>query len=187
MKHINLKNGLKVSVLVKCWMGEREMNKEDLIIDDSEMLKKLEKSQKEINDKIDKISKEIYDEVMEYRKNKKKDNGDKIKISLMDDLERVEKNFQDFIRNIYPENDIPVDLPEITEKLLEKQWGIDLPGTFGGFDYFLAIEDEKPILYLKAFSRMDNFLDRVAIVDEESFKWVENVDYNKKLKEHGLR
>ena len=106
---------------------------------------------------------------------------------VMYDLKKVEKNFQDFIRNIYPEDDIPVDLPEITEDLLTKQWGIDLPGTFGGFEYFLAIEDEKPILYLKAFSRMDLDLDRVAIVDDESFKWIENVDYEEKLKEHGLR
>ena len=57
-------------------MGERKMNKEDLIIDDSEMLKKLEKSQKEINDKINKISKEIYDEVMEYRKKQREQYGD---------------------------------------------------------------------------------------------------------------
>lgn len=119
--------------------------------------------------------------ILDFAKDKKQDD------EIMHDLNKIEKNFQDFIRNIYPKDDIPVDLPEITEELLTKQEVIDLPGTFGGFFYFLAIEDEKPILYLQAFSRMDLDLDKVAIVDEESFKWVENVDYEQKLKEHGIR
>ena len=100
---------------------------------------------------------------------------------VMHDFKKVEKNFHDLIRSIYKQRPISFELPEITEKLLAKQAAIDMPETFGGFFYFLAIEDEKPVLYVGVFSRMNPDLDRLCIVDEQSYRWIEDGSYCEKL------
>ena len=100
---------------------------------------------------------------------------------VMHDFKKVEKNFHDLIRSIYKQRPISFELPEITEKLLAKQAAIDMPETFGGFFYFLAIEDEKPVLYVGVFSRMNPDLDRLCIVDEQSYRWIEDGSYSEKI------
>lgn len=128
------------------------------------------------NRKIDAKLLEIMDEF------EKDDCGNSRNVGVvMHDLKKVEKNFHDLIRSIYKKRPISFELPEITEKLLTKQAALDMPETFGGFFYFLAIEDEKPVLYVGVFSRMDPDLDRLCIVDEQSYRWIEDGSYSEKL------
>ena len=165
-------------------MGERQMKiVEDIELDDSELHRRTEEHIKEINEKNRRAIQEIYDEVMEYRRNRKT-NEIRLEGDFIRDLKKVEKNFHDLIRGIYKERDIPFDLPEITEELLAHEDVIDLPGTFGGYFYFLAIEDEKPVLYVNAFSRMDLDLDRMCIIGEDSCQWIEDGNYAQKRIEH---
>ena len=59
-----------------------------------------------------------------------------------------------------------IDEIRLTEKLLEKQEAFYIP--FGWISYFLVIEDEKPVVYTNACSRMD--LDVVAFIDENGYE-----------------
>ena len=71
----------------------------------------------------------------------------------MYDLEKLEKKFHEFIKPS-PDAKYP-DLSEIkiTEKLLKESETAYIP--FGDVTYFLVIEDEKPVIYAHAVSRMD--------------------------------
>lgn len=105
----------------------------------------------------------------------------------MYDLKKVEENFHDMMRSVFSEKVMArVEFPELTEKLLKNQSAIDFPGTFGSFFYFLAIEDEKPILYVNAVSRMDLDFERLCIVDEQSFEWIEDGNYTQIREEKGV-
>ena len=81
----------------------------------------------------------------------------------MNDLKRLEKTFHEFIDiDRYSDR----DEIRITESLLEQEEALYIP--FGEMWYFLVIEDERPVLYVRAISRMD--LDSVCFVDEDG--WV---------------
>ena len=84
----------------------------------------------------------------------------------MHDLKKLEKKFHEFIKPS-PDVEYP-DLSEIkiTEKLLEERERAYIP--FGWITYFLVIEDEKPVIYAHAVSRMD--LDSICFIDEDGYK-----------------
>ena len=104
----------------------------------------------------------------------------------MNDLKNVERNFHDLIGSCLSERFLEhFEFPQLSDKLLKNQSAVDLP-PFGAFFYFLAIEDGKPVLYVNARSRMDLDLDRLCIVDGESFEWIEDGDYTKIRQEHGV-
>lgn len=81
----------------------------------------------------------------------------------MHDLKRLEEKFHEFIGadDGYDKSEI-----RITEELLERKEMLYIP--FGYMTYFLVIEDEKPVLYVRAVSRMD--LNSICFVDEEGFR-----------------
>ena len=84
----------------------------------------------------------------------------------MYDLEKLEKKFHEFIK---PSPDVKYpDLSEIkiTEKLLEEQESVYIP--FGWITYFLVIEDEKPVIYAHAVSRMD--VNSICFIDEDGYE-----------------
>ena len=89
----------------------------------------------------------------------------------MYDLEKLEKRFYEFIKiDKYPDK----DEIRITEDLLKRQEALYIP--FGEMRYFLVIEDEKPVIYVHGFSRMD--VDSICFIDEDghtdamTYQWV---------------
>lgn len=81
----------------------------------------------------------------------------------MHDLKKLERKFHEFLKP-NPEARLP-DLSEIkiTEKLLEQSEMVYIP--FGWVTYFLVIEDERPVIYAHAVSRMD--LNSICFIDED--------------------
>lgn len=84
----------------------------------------------------------------------------------MYDLKKIEENFHKYLKTGIKEEDYNFNEIKITERLLKKQEAFYIP--FGHISYFLAIEDEKPVLYAHISSRMD--LDIVCIVDENGYE-----------------
>lgn len=81
----------------------------------------------------------------------------------MYDLKKLEKKFHEFIHvDEYPDR----EEIRITEDLLERQEALYIP--FGEMRYFLVIEDEKPVLYVHAISRMD--LNSICFIDEDGYR-----------------
>ena len=83
-------------------------------------------------------------------------------VNGMYDLKKLEKRFHEFINvdKYYDKDEI-----RITEDLLKQEEALYIP--FGEMRYFLVIEDERPVLYVHAFSRMD--LDSICFVDEDGY------------------
>ena len=89
----------------------------------------------------------------------------------MHDLTKIRKNFDELVlsrlseevlkRNCIDEND-----ELITEELLNRREIIEVP--FGSIIYFLALEDEKPALYVELASRMGS--DDLYIIKEDSYE-----------------
>lgn len=97
------------------------------------------------------------------------------------DLKKVEEKFHEYLKEKLNEKVYRIDEIKITEDLLEKQAAFYIP--FGWISYFLVIEDEKPVVYANACSRMD--LDVVAFIDENGYEdyyvWAgEHPDMDKK-------
>ena len=86
-----------------------------------------------------------------------------LEVYIMYDLEKLEKRFYEFIKiDKYPDK----DEIRITEDLLKRQEALYIP--FGEMRYFLVIEDEKPVIYVHGFSRMD--LDSICFIDEDGHR-----------------
>ena len=89
----------------------------------------------------------------------------------MHDLTKIRKSFDELVlsrlseevlkRNCIDEND-----ELITEELLNRREIIEVP--FGSIIYFLALEDEKPALYVELASRMGS--DDLYIIKEDSYE-----------------
>lgn len=97
------------------------------------------------------------------------------------DLKKVEEKFHEYLKDRLNEEIYRIDEIKITEELLEKEAAFYIP--FGWISYFLVIEDEKPVVYANACSRMD--LDVVAFIDENGYEdyyvWAgEHPDMDKK-------
>ena len=84
----------------------------------------------------------------------------------MYDLKKVEEKFHEYLKSKLNEEIYRIDEIEITEELLEQQKAFYIP--FGWISYFLVMEDEKPVVYANACSRMD--LDVGAFIDENGYE-----------------
>ncbi len=84
----------------------------------------------------------------------------------MYDLKKVEDKFHEYLKSRLKEETYLIDEIKITEDLLTQQKAFYI--WFGHLSYFLVIEDEKPVIYAHASSRMD--LDIIAFIDEDGFK-----------------
>ncbi len=79
------------------------------------------------------------------------------------DLTKLEEKFWEFIKadEHYDKNEII-----ITEELLTQAETLYIP--FGHMDYFLVIEDEKPVIFAHAISRMD--LNSICFINEDGWQ-----------------
>ena len=89
---------------------------------------------------------------------------------MMHDLTNIQKTFNELIMSrlddkILERNNIGENEELIREELFEMKEIIEVP--FGSIIYFLAIEDEKPVLYVEMASRMGS--DDLYIIKEDSY------------------
>ena len=90
---------------------------------------------------------------------------------MMHDLTNIQKTFDELIlsrldKEIRLRNDIHKDEELIREELFEMKEIIEVP--FGSIIYFLALEDEKPALYVEMASRMGS--DDLYIIKDDSYE-----------------
>ena len=84
----------------------------------------------------------------------------------MYDLKKVEQNFHEYLKSRLNDEVYRIDEIKITKDLLKQEKAFYI--WFGSLSYFLVIEDEKPVVYANACSRMD--LDIIAFIDENGYK-----------------
>ena len=84
----------------------------------------------------------------------------------MYDLRKVEEKFHEYLKSRLNEKVYRIDEIKITEDLLKQEEAFYI--WFGSLSYFLVIEDEKPVIYANARSRMD--LDMIAFIDENGYE-----------------
>lgn len=107
-------------------------------------------------------------------------------VIMMYDLKKLEEKFHEYLKSRLKNEHYDFDKLKITEELLKQQEAFYMP--FGHISYFLAIEDdEKPVLYVHASSRMD--LDLIVFIDEEEYKeydvWAgDHPDISKRYRAH---
>ncbi|WP_407462986.1 hypothetical protein [Methanobrevibacter sp.] len=89
----------------------------------------------------------------------------------MHDLTNIQKTFNELIlsrlgEEVLKRNDIHEDEELIREELFDMKEIIEVP--FGSIIYFLALEDENPVLYVEIASRMGS--DDLYIIKDESYE-----------------
>ena len=89
---------------------------------------------------------------------------------MMHDLTNIQKTFNELIlsrlgEEVLKRNDIHEDEELIREELFEMKEIIEVP--FGSIIYFLALEDENPVLYVEIASRMGS--DDLYVIKEDSY------------------
>ena len=89
---------------------------------------------------------------------------------MMYDLTNIQKKFNELILNrlgeeIHKRNNIHENEELIREELFEIKEIIEVP--FGSIIYFLALEYEKPVLYVELASRMGS--DDLYVIKEDSY------------------
>ncbi len=89
---------------------------------------------------------------------------------MMHDLKNIQKAFNELIlsrlrEEVLKRNDIHEDEELIREELFDMKEIIEVP--FGSIIYFLALEDENPVLYVEIASRMGS--DDLYIIKEDSY------------------
>ena len=77
-------------------------------------------------------------------------------------LKKIEDNLYELLNKLFHQNYYERDEIKITEKLFKKQEALHVP--FGFLSYFLVMEGEKPVLYVRVATRMD--IDSIGFVDE---------------------
>ena len=87
----------------------------------------------------------------------------------MHDLTKIRKSFDELVlsrlsEEVLRRNNIGEDEELIREELFEMREIIEVP--FGSIIYFLALEDENPVLYVEIASRMGS--DDLYIIKDES-------------------
>lgn len=83
----------------------------------------------------------------------------------MHDLKKVEAKFHEYLR-VNLSEEYRINEIKITEGLLKQQEAFYIP--YGWVSYFLVIEDEKPVIYVNACTRMD--IDIICFVDENGYE-----------------
>ena len=89
---------------------------------------------------------------------------------MMHDLTNIQKTFNELIlsrlrEEVLKRNDIHEDEELIKEELFDMKEIIEVP--FGSIIYFLALEDENPVLYVEIASRMGS--DDLYVIKEDSY------------------
>ena len=89
---------------------------------------------------------------------------------MMHDLTKIQKTFNELIlsrlrEEVLKRNDIHEDEELIREELFDMKEIIEVP--FGSIIYFLALEDENPVLYVEIASRMGS--DDLYVIKEDSY------------------
>ena len=90
---------------------------------------------------------------------------------MMHDLKNIQKAFNELIlsrlrEEVLKRNDIHKDEELIREELFDMKEIIEVP--FGSIIYFLALEDENPVLYVEIASRMGS--DDLYVIKEDSYE-----------------
>ena len=90
---------------------------------------------------------------------------------MMHDLKNIQKIFNELIlsrlgEEVLKRNDIHGDEELIREELFDMKEIIEVP--FGSIIYFLALEDENPVLYVEIASRMGS--DDLYIIKDDSYE-----------------
>ena len=90
---------------------------------------------------------------------------------MMHDLTNIQKTFNELIlsrlgEEVLKRNDIHEDKELIREELFDMKEIIEVP--FGSIIYFLALEDENPVLYVEIASRMGS--DDLYVIKEDSYE-----------------
>ena len=90
---------------------------------------------------------------------------------MMYDLTNIRKSFNELIlsklsKEILKRNNIGEDGELIREELFEMREIIEVP--FGSIIYFLALEDENPVLYVEIASRMGS--DDLYVIKEDLYE-----------------
>ena len=90
---------------------------------------------------------------------------------MMHDLTNIQKTFNEIIlsrlsEKVLKANNIHENEELIREEIFEMKEIIEVP--FGSIIYFLAIEDEKPVLYVEMASRMGS--DDLYVIKEDSYE-----------------
>ena len=90
---------------------------------------------------------------------------------MMHDLTNIQKTFNELIlsrlgEEVLKRNDIHEDEELIKEELFDLKEIIEVP--FGSIIYFLALEDENPVLYVEIASRMGS--DDLYVIKEDSYE-----------------
>ena len=90
---------------------------------------------------------------------------------MMHDLTKIQKTFNELIlsrlgEEVLKRNDIHEDEELIKEELFDMKEIIEVP--FGSIIYFLALEDENPVLYVEIASRMGS--DDLYIIKDDSYE-----------------
>ena len=90
---------------------------------------------------------------------------------MMHNLTNIQKTFNELIlsrldEKILLRNDIHKDEELIREELFDMKEIIEVP--FGSIIYFLALEDENPVLYVEIASRMGS--DDLYIIKDDSYE-----------------
>ena len=83
----------------------------------------------------------------------------------MYDLKRIDQKFHEFSKVGLNEEFFDFDQIKINEESLKESKRFIVP--FGFAEYFLVIEDEKPIVYFNIATRMDT--DTICFVGEDSY------------------
>ena len=89
---------------------------------------------------------------------------------MMHDLTKIQKTFNELIlsrlgEEVLKRNDIHEDEELIREELFDMKEIIEVP--FGSIIYFLALEDENPVLYVEIASRMGS--DDLYVIKGDSY------------------
>ena len=89
---------------------------------------------------------------------------------MMHDLTNIQKTFNELIlsrlgEEVLKRNDIHEDEELIRDELFDMKEIIEVP--FGSIIYFLALEDENPVLYVEIASRMGS--DDLYVIKEDSY------------------
>jgi len=80
------------------------------------------------------------------------------------DFKKLEDNLYELLNKLFFQNYYERDEIKVTEELLYQQEAVHVP--FGFLSYFLVIEDEKPVLYVRTATRMGSIVDSIGFVDE---------------------
>lgn len=95
----------------------------------------------------------------------------------MSDLKKIEKNFHDLIGNAMPKDYYDdFEFPALTKDLLAKEESFLPRGYPVLFLYFLRCEDDVCLLYVNA---CDGNFSELFIIDDDSYKWIKDEDYEK--------